>query len=60
MKFNYYHGLELLMKGLLQEVRIQPKKKNHKLTVYFNQIVENQSKFSTNIIDKTYHSMVWK
>ena len=49
--FNYYHGLELLMKGLLQEVQIQPKKKNHILTDYFNQIVENESKFSTKIID---------
>jgi hypothetical protein len=49
--FNYYHGLELLMKGLLQEVHVKPEKQNHKLTDYFNQIVENKSKFSTKIID---------
>lgn len=49
--FNYYHGLELLMKGLLQEVNVIPKKKNHKLTDYFNQIVENESKFSSLIIE---------
>lgn len=49
--FNYYHGLELLMKGLLQDANVLPKKKSHKLTDYFDQIVENRHKFSTQIIN---------
>lgn len=49
--FNYYHGLELLMKGLLQEVNVVPRKKNHKLTEYYAQIIDNKNKFTPEIIN---------
>ena len=49
--FNYYHGLELLMKGLLQEINVEPRKKNHKLTEYYAQIIVHESKFTPEIIN---------
>ena len=49
--FNYYHGLELLMKGLLQEINVEPRKKNHKLTEYYAQIIVHESKFTVEIIN---------
>jgi hypothetical protein len=49
--FNYYHGLELLMKGLLQEVNAVPRNKNHKLTEYYAQIIINEDKFTLEIIN---------
>jgi hypothetical protein len=49
--FNYYHGLELLMKGLLKEINVEPRKKNHKLTEYYAQIIVHESKFTPEIIN---------
>ena len=49
--FNYYHGLELLMKGLLNEINVEPRKKNHKLTEYYAQIIVHESKFTPEIIN---------
>ena len=49
--FNYYHGLELLMKGLLQETNTLPKKNNHKLSSYFELIKQNQHKYSAELVD---------
>lgn len=48
--FNFYHGLELCMKGLLQEVGIKPTNKTHKLNGYFRLIKENKSLFIPEII----------
>jgi hypothetical protein len=48
--FNFYHGLELCMKGLLQEVGIKPTNKTHKLNGYFKLIKENKSLFIPEII----------
>jgi hypothetical protein len=49
--FNFYHGLELIMKGLLQEVEKLPDgKKTHKLTDYYNIIQQNEKIFSKGII----------
>tara|TARA_R110002072_G_scaffold139442_2_gene283059 strand:+ start:1416 stop:2045 length:630 start_codon:yes stop_codon:yes gene_type:complete len=49
--FNFYHGLELCMKGLLQEIGKLPTNKNHKLSGYFQIISENNSVFIPEIID---------
>jgi hypothetical protein len=43
--FNFYHGLELCMKGLLQEIGKLPTNKTHKLSGYFEIILENDSVF---------------
>lgn len=43
--FNFYHGLELCMKGLLQEIEKLPTNKTHSLTDYFQLILENESLF---------------
>ena len=51
--FNYYHGLELLMKGLLQEINAVPRKKSHDLTEYYAQIIFNQNKLTPEIIKTT-------
>ena len=48
--FNFYHGLELCMKGLLQEVGIKPTNKTHKLNGYFKLIKGNKSLFIPEII----------
>jgi hypothetical protein len=48
--FNFYHGLELCMKGLLQEIGKLPTNKNHKLSGYFKIISENNSVFIPEII----------
>jgi hypothetical protein len=48
--FNFYHGLELCMKGLLQEVGILPTNKTHKLNGYFKIIKGNKSLFIPEII----------
>ncbi|WP_148232104.1 hypothetical protein [Maribacter sp. HTCC2170] len=50
--FNFYHGLELFMKGLLQEVgKLTPTQKNHKITEILSRIKENESLFTSEIID---------
>jgi hypothetical protein len=48
--FNFYHGLELCMKGLLQEIEKLPTNKTHKLTDYFELILENASLFIPEIL----------
>jgi len=48
--FNYYHGLELLMKGLLQEIGKLPDKNNHNLTDYHKVIKENESEFTEELV----------
>ncbi|APY10178.1 hypothetical protein BWZ22_02530 [Seonamhaeicola sp. S2-3] len=48
--FNFYHGLELCMKGLLQEIGKLPTNKHHKLSDYFQIISENNSVFIPEII----------
>jgi hypothetical protein len=48
--FNFYHGLELCMKGLLQEIGKLPINKTHKLTDYFKIISENEFLFIPKII----------
>ncbi len=48
--FNFYHGLELCMKGLLQEIGKIPTNKTHKLSGYFQIISENDSVFIPEII----------
>lgn len=47
--FNYYHGLELLMKGLLQETNNLPQKNTHKLSDYYELIKTNQHAYSVNL-----------
>ncbi|QXP59712.1 hypothetical protein [Olleya sp. HaHaR_3_96] len=50
--FNFYHGLELCMKGLLQEIEQFPlKKKNHGLTSYYELIIKNRTKFTPELIN---------
>ena len=39
------------MKGLLQEINVEPRKKNHKLTEYYAQIIVHESKFTPEIIN---------
>ncbi|TXE15278.1 HEPN domain-containing protein [Seonamhaeicola algicola] len=49
--YNFYHGLELCMKGLLQEINKFPtSKKTHSLTSYFEIIKENKKSFIPEII----------
>jgi len=48
--FNFYHGLELCMKGLLQEVGILPTNKTHRLNGYFKIIIDNKSLFIPEVI----------
>jgi hypothetical protein len=43
--FNFYHGLELCMKGLLQEIGKLPTNKTHGLTGYYKLILENETEF---------------
>jgi hypothetical protein len=49
--FNYYHGLELFMKGLLQEIGKLPDKNNHNLTDYHKVIKENEIEFTEELVD---------
>lgn len=50
--FNFYHGLELFMKGLLQEIgKLDSDKMNHKLTDLFHEIADNQNSFTYEIIE---------
>lgn len=49
--FNYYHGLELLMKGLLQETNNLPPKNTHKLSDYYELIKTNQHAYSVKLVD---------
>jgi hypothetical protein len=50
--FNFYHGLELLMKGLLQEIgKLQEVKMNHSLIDVFNNIADNEDSFTPEIIE---------
>ena len=53
--FNYYHGLELLMKGLLQEIDVELQNKNHKLTEYYSEIHSHKDKLSPQLIEVTGH-----
>tara|TARA_R110002033_G_scaffold145280_1_gene183029 strand:- start:204 stop:788 length:585 start_codon:yes stop_codon:yes gene_type:complete len=48
--FNFYHGLELCMKGLLQEIGKLPTNKTHGLTGYYKLILENETEFIPEII----------
>ncbi|MFT6127951.1 MAG: hypothetical protein ACJAVA_002448 [Flavobacteriaceae bacterium] len=48
--FNFYHGLELCMKGLLQEINKLPTNKTHLLTGYYNLIQENETEFIPELI----------
>lgn len=48
--FNFYHGLELYMKGLLQTQNLLPSKKNHDLVKLYEIITDNQDKFTSEII----------
>ena len=48
--FNFYHGLELFMKGLLQKINLLPSKKSHNLTGLYTIIVDNSDKFTPEII----------
>lgn len=48
--FNFYHGLELYMKGLLQTQNLLPPKKNHDLVKLYKIITDNQDKFTSDII----------
>ncbi|AUC82122.1 HEPN domain-containing protein [Lacinutrix sp. Bg11-31] len=48
--FNFYHGLELCMKGLLQEIGKLPTKKTHGLTGYYNIIQKNETEFIPEIL----------
>lgn len=48
--FNFYHGLELYMKGLLQTQNLLPPKKNHDLVKLYQIIRANQDKFTSEII----------
>jgi hypothetical protein len=43
--FNFYHGLELCMKGLLIEIGKLPEDKTHNLNGYFKIITENEAQF---------------
>jgi hypothetical protein len=57
--FNFYHGLELCMKGLLQETEKLPTNKTHKLSGYFEIILKNESLFTPGIftsIEKVLNS----
>ncbi len=49
--YNFYHGLELFMKGLLQEVGKLPTEKNHRLSKYYDLIDENRVLFTSELID---------
>ena len=48
--FNFYHGLELCMKGLLQEIDKLPTKKTHGLINCYELIQENKNDFIPEII----------
>jgi len=48
--FNFYHGLELCMKGILQEINKLPTNKTHGLTGYYNLIQENETEFIPELI----------
>jgi hypothetical protein len=48
--FNFYHGLELYMKGLLQHQNLLPTNKTHNLSNLYNLISINQNKFTPEII----------
>lgn len=49
--FNYYHGLELLMKGLLQETNKLPNKNHHKLSSYFELLKQNKNEYTDELVD---------
>jgi hypothetical protein len=49
--FNYYHGLELFMKGLLQEIGKLPNKSSHKITDYLKVIENNESDFTEELVE---------
>jgi len=49
--FNFYHGLELIMKGLLQEIHQLPRNKSHKLSDYYSLLVDNEVTFGSEIIN---------
>lgn len=50
--FNFYHGLELFMKGLLQEIgKLNELNMNHSLTDLFHKIADCESSFTGEIIE---------
>lgn len=50
--FNFYHGLELFMKGLSQEIgKLKETEMNHGLKEIFQSIVENSDSFTQEIIE---------
>ncbi|MBZ9629277.1 hypothetical protein LB465_00700 [Salegentibacter sp. LM13S] len=48
--FNFYHGLELYMKGLLETQNLLPSTKNHDLGKLYKIISVNQDKFTKEIM----------
>lgn len=49
--FNFYHGLELFMKGLLEVEHITLDKKDHNLQNLYKKIKANESKYTPSLID---------
>ncbi|MBL4708519.1 MAG: hypothetical protein JKY48_08795 [Flavobacteriales bacterium] len=45
--FNFYHGLELTLKGMLSPIGKIPKEKSHKLS-YLLEVLENNSEVNSN------------
>jgi len=50
LMFNFYHGLELFMKGLLELENISLDKTNHNLKDLYKIIKENESRYSVSLI----------
>jgi uncharacterized protein YfkK (UPF0435 family) len=48
--FNFYHGLELFMKGLLEQEDISLDKTNHNLKDLYKIIKENESRYPVSLI----------
>lgn len=49
--FNFYHGLELYMKGLLDLVGLKSENKGHKLKALYELIKSHKEKFSPEIME---------
>jgi hypothetical protein len=50
LMFNFYHGLELFMKGLLELENISVDKTNHNLKDLYKRIKENESRYPVSLI----------
>ena len=48
--FNFYHGLELIMKGLLQHIGELPNRATHNLSEYYKIINNNSDAFSGELV----------